>query len=173
MATFATSFYEWGTGRNDFGLGDVFGIHYRGKIPGPLHNSYLAFDEDLAIVTPSSLDFTDANHTVNCTRSVEVESTYANYRAPITSFPVIPTCRWRWFTSVSRLPTLRRCSCINAARRGRSTFRWASIARFWDVLLEDHGRLLANAVRWAVDEPQRVTVAGRVCWTSPSGGSPV
>jgi hypothetical protein len=31
---------------------------------------------------------------------------------------------------------------------------------FWEVLLEDHGRLLGNAVRWAMNEEQPVTVAG-------------
>jgi hypothetical protein len=31
---------------------------------------------------------------------------------------------------------------------------------FWEVLLEDHGHLLAYAVRWAMNEEQPVTVEG-------------
>jgi hypothetical protein len=31
---------------------------------------------------------------------------------------------------------------------------------FWEVLSVDHGRLLANAVRWAANEPQPVEVEG-------------
>jgi hypothetical protein len=31
---------------------------------------------------------------------------------------------------------------------------------FWDVLSVDHGRLIANAVQWATNEDQPVTVTG-------------
>jgi len=31
---------------------------------------------------------------------------------------------------------------------------------FWEVMLEDHGRLLANAVRWAMNEAQPAEVKG-------------
>lgn len=39
-------------------------------------------------------------------------------------------------------------------------FPWDIDRTFWEVLSPDHGRLLANAVRWAAGEPQPCTVEG-------------
>ncbi len=39
-------------------------------------------------------------------------------------------------------------------------FPWDIDRIFWEVLCVDHGQLLANAVRWATDEPPVVTVEG-------------
>jgi hypothetical protein len=161
MATFATSLYdEWGNPRNDFGLSDVFGIRYRGKILGPLHNSYLAFEEDRTHRHPLLAGFDDANYTVNCTRSVDVESTDPNYRGPITLIPGYPDLPMEMvYERVPRPHTPQVFIRQNGA--SRTIYFPMDIDRtFWDILLEDHGRLLANAVRWAVGEPQPVTVTG-------------
>jgi hypothetical protein len=40
-------------------------------------------------------------------------------------------------------------------------FPWDIDRTFYDVLNPDHGRLLANAIRWAADEPPVVSVDGR------------
>jgi hypothetical protein len=39
-------------------------------------------------------------------------------------------------------------------------FPWDIDRTFWEVMSPDHGKLLANAVAWASNEPQRVTVIG-------------
>jgi hypothetical protein len=39
-------------------------------------------------------------------------------------------------------------------------FPWDIDRVFWEVLSVDHGRLLANAVRWAANEEGPVTVSG-------------
>jgi hypothetical protein len=45
--------------------------------------------------------------------------------------------------------------------RGRVVyFPWDIDRVFWEVLSVDHGRLLANAVRWAANEEGPVTVSG-------------
>lgn len=174
MATFATSLHdEWGNPRNDFGLGDLFGIRYRGKILGPLRNSYLAFEEDRSHRHPILAGFDDANYTVNCTRSVDAESTDSNYRGPITLIPGYPDLPMEMvYERVPRPHTPQVFIRQNGA--SRTIYFPMDIDRtFWDILLEDHGRLLANAVRWAVGEPQPVTVTGRgvldiTVWKQPA-----
>ena len=47
LATFATSLFdEIGVRRADFGLADLFGVSFNGRIDGPMHNSYLSLDRD-------------------------------------------------------------------------------------------------------------------------------
>ena len=46
---------------------------------------------------------------------------------------------------------------------GRTVYiPWNIGGIFWEVLAADHGRLIANAVRWALKDPSRVEVTGKV-----------
>ena len=49
LATFASSLFdEFGQRRDDFGLADVFGVSFDGRIQGPMQNSYLTLETDPA-----------------------------------------------------------------------------------------------------------------------------
>jgi len=39
-------------------------------------------------------------------------------------------------------------------------FPWDIDRVYWDVMVDDHGRLLRNAIDWALDEERPVTVSG-------------
>jgi hypothetical protein len=50
---------------------------------------------------------------------------------------------------------------LSEVGRGRVVyFPWEIDRVFWEVLAVDHGILLRNAVRWAIDEPPVVKVTG-------------
>jgi len=40
-------------------------------------------------------------------------------------------------------------------------FPWDIDRLFWEVMCDDHGKLLGNAIRWAVNEAPPVTVTGQ------------
>jgi hypothetical protein len=162
VATFATSLYdEWGAARQDFGLGDVLGVRYKGKILGPLRNSYLAFRGRPGSARHPILDgFDDAAYTVNCIRAVDAEATTSLADAPITLIPGYPDLPMEYVyerTPRGNTPQV----FLRDLGKARTVYFPMDLDRtFWEVLLEDHGRLLANAVRWAMNEEQPVTVEG-------------
>jgi hypothetical protein len=162
VATFATSLYdEWGAPREDFGLADVLGIRYQGKISGPMRNSYLAFrGKPGSPRHPILAGFDDAAYTVNTIRAVDTEATTATADAPITLIPGYPDLPMEYVyerTPRGNTPQV----FLRDLGKARTVYFPMDIDRtFWEVMLEDHGRLLANAVRWAMNEEQPVTVDG-------------
>jgi hypothetical protein len=162
VATFATSlFNEWGEPRADFGLADVLGVRYKGRILGPLRNSYLAFRGKPGTPRhPLLAGFDDAAYTVNTIRAVDTEPTTALADAPITLIPSYPDLPMEYV--YERMPRGNTPQVfLRDLGRARTVYFPMDLDRtFWEVLLEDHGRLLGNAVRWAMNEDQPVTVAG-------------
>jgi hypothetical protein len=50
---------------------------------------------------------------------------------------------------------------LSESGRSRTVYFPMDIDRtFWEILLEDHGKLLGNAVRWALNEAAPITVTG-------------
>ena len=54
LATYETSLYdEVGDQRQDFGLADLFGVHFKRQLPGPMKNSYLRLEKTPATASRS------------------------------------------------------------------------------------------------------------------------
>jgi hypothetical protein len=162
LATFAASLFdETGGQRNDFGLADLFGVSFAGRIDGPMRNSYLTLD-----LAPADgerhpvLDgFSDTTRIINGVFQVAVTPT-RNAPSPVTLIPAYPDLPME--DVYPRTPrTNTRELYLHDNRPGRvAYFPWDVDRTFWDVLSVDHLRLLRNTIQWALDEPPVVEVAG-------------
>lgn len=178
VATHETSLYdEWGGKRPDFGLRDLFGVTFQGRIEGPMQNSYLRLETDPATGKrhPLLAGLEDAPRIINGVRRVEVEATRSFPHPPLTlipSYPDLPMEKvfprtpetdrpqvylWDQATDPPTLDAQRSTS----HDRGRVVyFPWDIDRTFWEVLSVDHFTLLRNAVVWATHEEPPVTVTG-------------
>jgi hypothetical protein len=163
LATFASSLFdESGTRRRDFGLADVFGVSFNGRVDGPMQNSYLSLDADPATGTrhPILNGLDDASRIVNGVYRLDVRPT-SPFPSPITLIPTYPDLPMEdVYPRVARTTTRE----VYLRETGTSRvvfFPWDISRTFWEVMAVDHLRLLRNAVAWACNEPQPVEVEGR------------
>jgi hypothetical protein len=163
IATYETSLYdEWGVRRKDFGLGDLFGASFTGRIEGPMQNSYLRLETDPATGKRHSLlaGLEDAPRIINGVHRVVVEATVTSPSPPLTlipSYPDLPMEKVYPRVSKTDAPQV----FLRQIGPGRVIyFPWDIDRTFWDVLSEDHLKLMRNAVVWATDEDPLVTVTG-------------
>ena len=163
VATFASSLFdEFGQRRTDFGLADVFGVSFGGRIEGPMQNSYLSLDRDprTGAAHPVLRGLEDAPRIINGVFRIEVRPTQA-FPSPVTLIPSYPDLPME--DVYPRVPkTDTRELYLRESGRSRVAYvPWDIDRTFWDVLSVDHGRLLRNLVEWAANEPAPVDVEGR------------
>jgi hypothetical protein len=160
VATFATSLFDdQGHPRPDFGLAELFGLHLAGPLEGPLKNTYLDVEKDSAY--PELLSgLEDADRLIYGVYRIPVEMTLPMHRPPITFVPPYPDLPME--EVYPRTPrTLTPEVYLRSYGAGRvACFPWDIDRTFWEVLNADHGRLLANAVRWVTNEEPPVVVTG-------------
>ncbi len=163
VATFETSLYdEWGVARKNFGLADVFGTTYKGRIEGPMQNSYLTVEKDPATGKhhPILAGLEDAERIINGVSRVDVEPTQNFANPPLTLIPSYPDLPME-----EVFPRIGHTNvpAVYLRESGKSRvvyFPWDIDRTFWEVMCIDHGRLLRNAVDWAANEEKNVTVMG-------------
>ncbi len=159
LATFETSLYnEWGARRPDFGLSDLFGVWYRGRVEGPVQNSHLRLEHDTRHPILAGLE--DAPRIIHGVYRVEVGARESFPNPPLTLIPSYPDLPME-----KVFPRVPKTSIPEVYLReiGPSRivyFPWDIDRVFWEVMCVDHGRLLGNAVAWAMNEEQPVTVTG-------------
>ena len=162
LATFASSLYdEIGQRRTDFGLADVFGVSFAGRIDGPMQNSYLHLNADPAGKRHAILDgLDDAPRIINGVFRVDVRPT-REFPSPVTLIPSYPDLPME-----DVYPRVPRTDVRELYLRDLGGSRivyipWDIDRTFWEVMCVDHGQLLRNAIAWAADEPPPVEVSGR------------
>jgi len=163
VATFETSLYdEWGVPRREFGLADLFGVSFKGRIAGPMQNSYLRLEHNSFGGKPHPLlrGLEDAPRIINGVHRLEVSATAPFAPAPLTlipSYPDLPMEKVYPRVSKTDVPQVY----LREFGAGRVIyFPWDIDRTFWEVLCVDHFKLLRNAIEWATNEPPLITVSG-------------
>jgi len=163
IATHETSLYdEWGVMRTEFGLADLFGVTYKGRIDGPMQNSYLRLESDPASGKrhPLLAGLEDASRIINGVSRVEVAATRPFPNPPLTLIPSYPDLPME--KVYPRIPKtdVPQVFFWELGRARVVYFPWDIDRTFWEVLAVDHFQLLRNAVTWATAEEPAVTVIG-------------
>lgn len=162
VATHETSLYdEWGVRRSNFGLADLFGAKFKGRIEAPLQNSYLKLEQDATGKRhPLLAGLEDAPRIINGVARVDVEASVRTLAAPLTLIPSYPDLPMEMV--YPRVPQTN-IPEVFLRELGPSRivyFPWDIDRTFWEVMDVDHGKLLRNAVQWALNEEPVVTVTG-------------
>lgn len=155
VAAYETSLYdERGRARDDFGLGAALGIRLT-ESSRAVKNNYSA----LMDAHPLNEGFEGARRIIGGTRILGVE---AEERAVvpfrfIPDFPDLPMEEVYQRAAPDRPAVI----CTENANGGRTVYFPFNLgAIFWEALQADHGRLIANAVGWALGTTPEVTVDG-------------
>jgi hypothetical protein len=148
--------------RRDFGLADLFGARYQGRIEGPMQNSYLRIERDPASgkFHPILAGLEDAERIINGVYRVDAAKAGADGYPPLTLVPSYPDLPME--EVYPRIPKTD-IPGVYLQERGGSRiayFPWDIDRVFWEVLCVDHGQLLRNAVQWALNEESIVRVSG-------------
>lgn len=175
VATHETSLYdEWGVRRDDLGLGDLFNVRVTGSLETDVKNSYLELAQGAADRNhPLLTGLVDADRIINGVSRLPtepLEPVADHLLGLVPSYPDLP------MEDVFPLTEGPRGDEVYLGEHGRGRvayFPWDIDRTFWEVLDPDHGRLLENAVRWAMDEDSPVEVTGEgmldvSCWRQPS-----
>ena len=160
LATFETSLYdEEGNARKDFGLGDLFGVSFDNAVEGPMQNSYLRLRIDPVSnkFHPVLEGLEDAVRIVNGIYRVKV-TPRTTFPSPVTLIPTYPDLPME--DVYTRIPdTDIRELYLREMGKGRVAYvPWDIDRAFWQYLALDHGKLLNNTIRWALNEDPIVTV---------------
>jgi hypothetical protein len=157
VAAHQTSLYdEKGNARADFGLADVFGVTMKSAPRGPVRNSYVALNG----THPINAGYDGAQRIIGGTELIAVEPT-TDVDQPFLTVPDFPDLPME--EVYPRLPPQGvGVSARSTAAGGRVVYiPWNIGEVFWTYLAPDQGRLIANAVKWALGKTPEVEIAGK------------
>jgi hypothetical protein len=159
LATFETSLYDqWGKRREDFGLAELLGVHYGGRVERDVKNSYMRVEAQTHHPVLNGLE--NAGRIINTVQRVDVKPIGNVAGCPLTripSYPDLPMEEVYPRVPKTDVPEIY----LRESGKGRVVYFPGDIDRtYWEVLASDHGTLLRNAIAWARNEDPIVTVSG-------------
>jgi len=160
IATHETSLYdETGKRRKNFALADLFGVDWAGKSEGPMLNSYIRLEHEALPHSPFFTGLEDAPRIINGVNRLDVTPRASFAETPFTLIPSYPDLPME--KVYPRVPWTD-ISCLYLRKpAGRVAYFPFDIDRtFWEVLSDDHLKMMRNTLDWAINEPQAVTVEG-------------
>ena len=161
VATFETSLYdETGKRRSDFALKDLFGASYDNEVEGPMRNSYLKLKKDATsgAFHPVLKGLEDAYRIINTIYNVKVKPQSPSLPSPVTLVPTYPDLPMEDVYPRIEETDIRELY-LREVGRGRVAYFPGDIDRtFWQLMADDHGRLLRSTILWALNEDPVVDV---------------
>lgn len=157
VATHETSLRdETGAMRKDFGLGDLFGCRFDGKIDERVQNSYLT----LRHPHPALAGLEDVARVIGATKRVMVTANAPSGPAPLTlvpSYQDLPMERVYTDTPETNIPM----AFCREVGKGRVVYLPMDLDRtFEEIRHGAHMQLLRGLVNWAAGERQPLEVTG-------------
>ena len=163
LATFESSLYdETGKKRADFGLADLFGVSYDQGVEGPMQNSYLRLRPDPATgkYHPVLEGLEDATRIINGIFRVKVIPKSNDFPSPVTLVPTYPDLPMEDVYTRKPDPDTRELYLRQSGKGRVAYIPWDIERSFWQYMSPDHGKLLGNTIRWALNEEPLVTIKG-------------
>jgi hypothetical protein len=162
VASFETSLYdEEGKARNNFGLSDLFGVSYANSVEGPMKNSYLRLkaDSHSQKFHPVLDGLEKAYRIINSIYQVNVKPDIS-FPGPVTLIPTYPDLPMEdVYPRVADTDTKE--LYLREFGKGRVAYIPGDIERtYWQIMSEDHCKLLRNIIRWTLNEDSFVDVKG-------------
>jgi hypothetical protein len=154
VATFETSLYdEEGKPRGNFGLADILGVSFDNGVEGPMMNSYLRLKSDAGTKKfhPVVKGMEDAYKIINAVYRVKVKPQGA-FPSPVTLIPTYPDLPMEdVYPRIEETDT--RELYLREIGKGRVAYFPGDLDRsFWQMMSTDHGQLIRNTMRWALNE---------------------
>jgi hypothetical protein len=162
MATFETSLYdENGDPRENFGLSDLFGVKYTGKVEGPMKNSYLKINPETrsSIYSPVLKDLEDAFRIINGVYRLKV-APEVDFPSPVTLIPSYPDLPMEHVYPLQPETDIREIYLRETGKGRVAYIPWDIDRTFWNIMTVDHGKLLRNIFNWTLNESPVVAVKG-------------
>lgn len=156
VASYETSLRdEFGKKRNEFGLSDVLGAKFVSGPRGIVKNTYVA----LSGAHPVNQGYEGAERIMGGTRLIHADPT-GNATAPFLYVPDFPDLPMEEVYP-RKAPEGAAVIARETGKGGRTVYiPWNIGEIFWEVFAVDHGKLISNAVSWALGKTPRVTVEG-------------
>ena len=162
VATFETSLYdEQAMRRKNFGLVDLFGVSFNGRVEGPMKNSYLRLkpDAETGRYHPVLEGLQDAYRIVNGIWRVQI-TPEADFPSPVTLIPSYPDLPMEHVYPRTPETNTRELYVRQLGDSRIAYIPWDIDRTFWKIMNVDHGKLLRNIINWAANEEPPVRVTG-------------